>query len=133
MTRTVEELESLIHAGRDEECIKFFAGMDETERMAFAKTAETAFKVARQQQFVQIGRTSSWNPALETSAIAVVATCSFSAMKGLGPLAIPYYKSLVAVLADRRPKWCDEYAEYLLDRDSYPWLTVRALMTAGLC
>src|SRR5262249_19717794 len=74
-----------------------------------------------------------WNPALAAATVAVSASCSFSALKELGWMAIPGDEEMIAILSDRRPEGCDAYAEYLLDRGDPRWKAVRAMMKVGLC
>ncbi len=134
VSKTSTELEQLIAKGHATNCVAFFKGMDESVRKTFAKTSEVAFKAARKTPILESAPgTFGWNPKLGAATVAVFSCCSFSTLKNLGPMAIPADEQLIEILSDRRPEWCDAYAEFLLDRDNPRWIAVRALMRAGLC
>jgi hypothetical protein len=134
MPRSAEDLTKLLTTGGTDECLAFFAGMPEAERRKLAKTAEEAFRIARRRRVVEVQPgTFQWNPVMTTAAIAVCATCSISTLKSLGWQAVPGEDDLVRVFTDRRPKWLNQYAEFLLDQEFPRWRSVRLLMKAGLC
>jgi hypothetical protein len=134
MSKTTTELEGLIAKGHAANCVAFFKGMDESARRTFAKTSEDAFKASRKTPILEsVPGRFEWNPKLGAATVAVFSCCSFSTLKSLGPMAIPADEQLIEILSDRRPEWCDAFAEFLLDRDHPRWTAVRALMRAGLC
>src|SRR5947209_6368024 len=127
--RTVEQLKALLEKGDAAACVDFFTGADENERRSFAKLAEDRMRELSKKRIEETAPgTFQLNRLIPAASVAVLATCSLSTCKRFGWLIFPNGPDLQRVITDRRPKWLDDYAEFLLDQDNPAWLTVRAMM-----
>ena len=132
--KIAEGLQALLDAGDTVGCVRFFSDASDSERQALAKVAEAWIqKVSKETIQQPAPGYFEVNPLLSAAGAAVLATCPLSTVKKYGWRVIPRDDEYFRILADRRPKWLDDYAESLLDSDHPPWLVVRKMMKAGLC
>ncbi len=133
-SRTPDQLQKLLEQGDAAATADFFKRLDENKRRSFAKLAEAWMRdLAKNPMVGSSPGTFGLNKTISAAGLAVLATCSLSVCKSFRWLLPPHGAGFLQVLADRRPKWLDEYTEYLLEREHPAWLTVRAMMKAGLC
>ncbi len=132
--KTAEKLQAVLDAGDTDACVRFFADASERERQALAKLADGWMRKIAKDAFQQTapGRFEP-NPLLSAAGAAVLGACPLSTVMKYGWRVSLTDDRYFRVLADRRPKWLDDYAESLLDDDHPAWLWVRKLMKAGLC
>lgn len=134
MPLDADELKRLLEQGDIEKCISFFAGASDVERQSVAKVAEKWFRdVTRDVESPTTTWTQRGADRKLAGCVAVFAACSISTIKSFGWRVRHIDEFIVRVLTDRRPKWLDDFAEYLLDDVSPTWRSVRVLMRAGLC
>lgn len=136
MPKTIDELQTILEAGDVEGCIKFFADATEAERRLLASTAEAWLREIRRPEEPDPPRLKLQNQA---GRVAVIAACSLSMLKSLRWRILPVDEKSIAALAGRQSKWVEDFAIFMLEGhiyewfDSRQWLSVRAMMKAGLC
>ncbi|HYG34619.1 MAG TPA: DUF6493 family protein, partial [Clostridia bacterium] len=85
----------------------------------------------------KLGPINNWFELMPAAQAAALASASLSEIKSLGWHRYVPPEAAVAILADRRPSWVDEYAELLCEGELRAfggnWKQTRALVRAGLC
>jgi len=120
-----EELNAILDRGDASACLEFFENATEAERKSVAKSA------------LQRARAAPWVHLADTRVfeIAVLASASLSQWKRR-PWSYLSQDDVVAVLAARRPKWLDEWAQWICEdtsRHQFHWPALRRLERMGLC
>lgn len=123
----IEEIEEAIRAADAKRCIAALAGAPETERRQMAGRVAD---LAKWDVSMVMGRDARKRAAQhEVAVLALFGTGSLGQIKRATAIAHPVYP----VLAERRPVWLAEWAEWTLSHGSFSYFSdVRKLIQLGL-
>lgn len=147
MPLSSEKLEKLLRGEDAKAIVKFFKGAVESDRRAVAPQViawrkrldanwRAQFNKKAAAEVERDGAIKNWYELTPVATLAVLACANLDEIKALD-LRVPV-DAAVAVLADRRPAWLDNYAETLCEGEltfwsDDRWAQVRALVKSGLC
>ncbi len=123
----IEEIEEAVRTADTNRCMAALAGASEGERK---QMAGRAIELATWDPAMVMQRDARWRSAqYEAAVLALFGTASLGQIKRAAVMAHPIYP----VLAERRPAWLADWAEWTLSRPSFPHFSdVRKLIQLGL-
>lgn len=135
---TPDTLESAVLAGDTERCLAALAGLTEPERDRVAtRMVEIRKRIeprnSRDPAEIPPPAGVEFEALRRAASIAVLGTASMPDIRRLGVLISDFTADAYAVMADRRPTWIEEWANWLLAATPWPWPTVRRLIREGVC
>jgi len=148
MPLSVEKLQKNLRGGDVAAVCKFFEGATEPERRSVALTVvhwckllalnwRGGYNKKAAAEVKKLGPIGNWYELMPAAHAAALASASLAEIKALERRGFVPSEAAVAILADRRPPWIDDYAELLcegeLRRFGGNWKQTRALVRAGLC
>ncbi|HXI51454.1 MAG TPA: DUF6493 family protein, partial [Candidatus Saccharimonadales bacterium] len=148
MTLPIEKLQKILRRGDVREVCKFFEGAPESERKAVASTVVDWCKLLalnwRGQynkkaaaEIEKLGPIKDWYELMPAAHAAALASATLAQINSLERQGFVPPEATVAILADRRPIWIDDYAELLCEGELRTfggnWKQTRALVRADLC
>jgi uncharacterized protein DUF6493 len=140
MGMNIQDLEAAIRTGEAERCRELLAGASDSERRAAAPAALKWHSAA-------CGRRMGEDPpadlvfpptraeqerVYEAASVALLGTATLSELKRLGWKALMLADGAYAALADRRPDWLSDWADWALGERSWVWPHVRRMVREGL-
>jgi hypothetical protein len=114
-----DELLAAIEAGDEAGCVGLLRGLDETARRALYPAVAQALAEAEGYR------------RATTARLAMLGTATLSELKKAGSWVWPAAPAQ-AILAERRPAWLAQWAEFQLEKNVRNWPLMRALVRDGL-
>ncbi len=135
---TLETLESAVLAGDSQRCLAALAGLTESERSRVAaRMVEIRKRIeprsSREPAEIPPPAGVEFETLRRAASTAVLGTASLAEIRRLGQLISDFSADAYAVMADRRPPWIGEWADWLLEATPWPWPAVRRLIREGHC
>jgi len=117
------ELQEIVENNRGAQCSAFFQGMSEAERRRLAPRCLQLLKQVKKGE-----------KNVVAAEAAVLATGTFTELKGISWRVAREQDLAFAIVSDRRPEWTAAWADKLLQESYYwfHWKLLRRLIRAGL-
>src|SRR5262249_53402486 len=141
-----EKLDQTLQEGDVEACTALFEGASEAERKKVAKqaierlrkvTSDIHPRLMSRLPLMEDRRTESFlqfsTKQIHAAQVAVLASASFSQLKGVRRRMAPPPDAAEKVLCERRPPWLQEWVELICDEGTQHWPSIRRLVRLGLC
>ena len=130
---TAADLLAAIEARDPQVCVQLLTGLDEQSRRALYPAV--AGRITELDREI---RENSGTPRSDSfkrygvARVALLGVATLGELKKLGSWPFPGGDAAAVILADRRPDWLKQWAEFDLTRNPRVWSTVRALVRTGM-
>jgi hypothetical protein len=131
---SAQKLREILEGGGEEQCLALFQGMPEKDRRQLAPTCLAWFAKVKANEYQETKPgTLQYNHRMPVAVAAVFATANLTELQKLA-WRHPSHDICYRILADRRPKWVNEWVAGLLTDAYYwaHWALIRRLIAAGL-
>ena len=127
-----DELIAAIEACDEQKCVHLLNGLAEAARRSVHPSVAKLYKDIDSAFRKDFGPTRSQVVRVHTTAgLAMLGTATLSELKKISSWHL-HGEAQLAILADRRPEWLAEWAEFELERNFRNWTFIRTLIRAGL-